>query len=157
MNFQTSATDRLVIDASGRVTMPSQPSCNVRQSSGLSIGTGDLYTQCNFDTNQHNIGNHFNFSNDRFTAPVAGRYLVLYRSGVYFTTGRIGLALRKNGSNVSPDPYETASGNNFQYPRVSNAMIVDLAVNDYLTVHVNQYTGGNQTYFGSHLMIQLLG
>ena len=33
-----------------------------------------------FNTTTHNIGSHFNTSNYRFTAPVAGRYLFTFYS-----------------------------------------------------------------------------
>lgn len=60
------------IDSAGRVTMPYQPAFSVHGYGanfvGLSVA-GDV---------QLNVGGHFNNTNGRFTAPVAGNYLFTF-------------------------------------------------------------------------------
>lgn len=148
---------RLLVRADGVVTMPKQPSCYVYGTNGQSIASGDNYTLCQMGTEAHDIGNNFNTSNHRFTAPVDGVYIVYYRAMVFFVPDtRVGIALRKNGANLPTDPFETASGN-FDYPRLGAVKIVELNANDYLTVHVNQYRGTSQTLTNKELHVALLG
>ena len=65
---------RMAIDASGRVTKPSQPrffAWSNTSNSGLGAGyrTVDIWNQTRF-----NVGNHFSTSTNVFTAPIAGCY-----------------------------------------------------------------------------------
>ena len=66
-------TQRMTLDASGRLTIPAQPafmSCgNV---GGVAYPVGPFALP--FNTVQYNVGNHYNSSTYRFTAPVAGVY-----------------------------------------------------------------------------------
>lgn len=137
--------------------LPNQPSCYVYGTNTQSISSGDNYHLCEMGTESHDIGNNFNTSNHRFTAPVDGVYIVYYRALVYFVPNtRVGIALRKNGATLPTDPFETATGN-FDYPRFGAVKIVELNANDYLTVHVNQYKGSNQTLSNKELHVALLG
>ena len=76
MTLHTGGSERMRIDASGRVTMPQQPAFWVDQTnssqgvtSGSSLG-GNTVIQ--FNGSRTNQGNHF--ANNRFTAPVSGLY-----------------------------------------------------------------------------------
>lgn len=63
--------DGLALDSSGRVTMPYQPAFSARWANRAFVfGVGATI----WDQAVHNIGNHYNTSNGRFTAPVAGVY-----------------------------------------------------------------------------------
>jgi hypothetical protein len=75
------------IDSSGRVTTPSQPAFLAHGNSGAyysisTLGGGSYISFANAVTN---IGNCFNPSNSRFSAPVAGMYH--FDVAVYTRTG----------------------------------------------------------------------
>ena len=79
MSLRVNALSRMTIDSSGRVTMPYQPACHIRQavkaavnaSSGVDLANGYWLTPSGtyFDN-----GNNFSTSTGRFTAPVSGYY-----------------------------------------------------------------------------------
>jgi hypothetical protein len=70
-------TAHMNIDTLGRVTMPGQPSFSAYRSATQSIG-GDVWTKCTPNLARWNIGNHFDTSTSRFTAPVTGNYIFGY-------------------------------------------------------------------------------
>ena len=65
----TASADRIILDSSGRVTMPYQPAFRAYQFiPRTGVGT-IVYSQTG-----HNIGSHYNTSTGIFTAPIAGVY-----------------------------------------------------------------------------------
>ena len=74
MTLHTGGSERMRIDASGRVTMPNQPMFHANF-----LGTGQ---HSNNNSNVHlifdeapvNVGGHYSTSTGRWTAPVAGNY-----------------------------------------------------------------------------------
>jgi len=87
IEFITSSTNRMVIDPSGRVRMPYQPAFLAHGNSGsyYSISTLGGGSYISFANAVTNIGNCFNPSNSRFSAPVAGMYH--FDVAVYTRTG----------------------------------------------------------------------
>jgi len=85
-NFYTSATERLRIDSSGRVTTPYQPAFRAYLSSNTSKPSGFSVVPGTFATN-YNVGGHYSTSTSRFTAPVSGSYLF---TGTIATSGSQG-------------------------------------------------------------------
>ena len=93
INLQTTSTDRMVINASGHVTMASQPYVTFQGSSGgnTNITHGEYFgntTQGNpaFSTSGSNLarmqGITYNSSNGLFTVPTGGLYMI-YFQGYY--------------------------------------------------------------------------
>ena len=158
----TVGTDQFVVDASGRVTMPYQPAFDASVWMGT-YGTGTIAAQTKvlFNVN-HNQGNHF--ANSRFTAPIAGRYFFYFNFEVDATAnGRWGGSFRKNGAAIRQAIFyhNAPSG---QWINISNSVVLDLAVNDYIEVYTEnvptgakiwsgyQYGSSDNGGFGGHLI-----
>ena len=126
-SIATNNTTRLNIDSSGRVTMPYQPSFRIGRNSG-DISSGSVIL---FNSTYHNTGSHYNAANGRFTAPIAGRYLIGF-TGFNVSGTSTQTILRKNGSNIG---YSLSYG--ATYTMLTQVMVVELAVNDYVDVYVS--------------------
>jgi hypothetical protein len=72
LSFFTNATERMRIDASGRVTMPLQPAFQVRPASLQSNIAVDTAVTIVLGTEAFDVGS--NFASNTFTAPVTGKY-----------------------------------------------------------------------------------
>jgi len=130
----------IIMDQSGRVTMPAQPAF-FAAGSGTTINNG-ADTKVSFGTEVFDIGSNYSTSTSRFTAPVGGVYL--FKSVV-----RVPLA----GSNMRFDMLFTVNGSgrageginqqNTNDPSVSSSVIISLSANDYVEVWVNQNSGSN--------------
>jgi hypothetical protein len=130
MLFTTNGTERMRIDSSGRVTMPSQPAFYAMKNNETVISSTNPIV---FEDIYVNTGSCYNTSNGRFTAPVAGVYQF---SATFLMVAGVGrLAFYKNGSFYGSGESQTYSGSvgSGEIPHTSN-IIVSLAANDYITV-----------------------
>ena len=150
--FGTADIERMRIDAAGRVTKPNQPSFMVY--GGWSYQSSTNIWQ-GFATVDHNIGSHWNNSIGRFTAPVAGRYMI-YATAHHSAANTYHLwAFLKNGSLGGGNwvqSWDATGGAN----TTSKTQVWNLAAGDYLEVasngtYPNGYTGGYVTV-GGHLV-----
>ena len=134
--INTNSLERFRVDASGRVTMPYQPSFSVTgpYSGGVynistSAGVGYVILWQGITVNN---GSFYTAANGRFTAPVAGQYvfqLSIANSGV--TSGPVGY-IRKNGSAFAVCiGYQSGTG----YNTASVTSVVTLAANDYVDAY----------------------
>ena len=135
---------RLNIDASGRVTMPSQPvfsAYNLATSSQYPI-TAASWDTFNSNLNnwnttkyspQANVGSHFNVNNGRFTAPIAGRYRITANIGIWVTNTSY-ITLFKNGSYSSPYAIGYSYSSSGQYMSLVIDNILTLASGDYVEI-----------------------
>ena len=132
---------QLAVDASGRVTMASQPAFSAYGFSGA-ISNGSTLV---FSTEYFDVGGNYNTANGRFTAPVAGKYLFIAQLfSVSSTTGTYeGIIFAKNGSGLNFNMYNYLDTTNDVF--VTNTKIIDLAANDYVTVVFNIGSGGSQS------------
>ncbi len=139
---KTAGTDRIIIDASGRMTMPTQPSfIATKAASQDNIATGGVTAV--FDTEISDKGG--NFASNTFTAPVAGNYLLT----VALKLGTIDSAstnltvslVTSNRSyfivNIEPDIIFSGDSS-FHF---ASSVIADMDANDTVTVVITQ-TGG---------------
>ena len=135
----------------GTVHQPNQPAFLVRDSvSGSAFGANSY---ADFDTVILNRGNHYNTSNGRFTAPIAGTYLFL---SLMLSKGsnRLFHEIRKNGSRIEGTRTEsgTTAG---QYQSNTTQAIVELAKGDWVAIHVG--SGGAYGSAFSNFSGYLLG
>jgi len=95
LRIYTNNDERMRIDSSGRVTKPNQPAFYVHTvENNLAVGQ-----VVNFLNTTTNVGNHWNNSNNRFVAPVAGMYQFNFSVFTHRTTntGDFYWDLRING------------------------------------------------------------
>ena len=110
---------------------------------------------CAFRCIDHNIGGHWNNSIGRFTAPVAGKYMI-YATAHHSTASSYHLwAFLKNGSLGGGNwvqSYDSTGGS----ATTSKQQVWNLAASDYLEVasnatYANAYLGGYVTV-GAYLV-----
>jgi hypothetical protein len=147
-NASATVSQRFILSQTGQVTIPdklivsAQPSFIAYASSNQEPTSQTILS---YDVTTANRGNHYNTSNSRFTAPVAGVYAfgvkVWYKPD---RTGTIWVFLRKNGSNNTEQRMSvgTAAGDYTSwFPR----WVINLSAGDY--IEVSGY--GNNTNFHS--------
>lgn len=145
-----SGAERMRIDSSGRVTMPSQPAFNVRLNTSNSTAPAGIDT-VTFNQIVTNVGSHYSNSTGRFTAPVSGFYqinLLMYFQG---GTSYVGSMLQKSDGTVYYNFSSVGSD-----VCVCTSQAVYLNQNDYLFTRT--YCGGSTTltrqysYFSGYLI-----
>ena len=125
------ANDLLVIDNNGNVTKPRNP-LFVAQKSGAITGTGFV----TFNTVIENVGSHYDSSNGRFTAPVAGYYWFCCKINAY---KRIDFYFKRNGSNSGAANREIGqfnTSNQDGWYSHNLIRVFELSANDYVQVDV---------------------
>jgi len=128
--FLTNNVERMRIDASGRVTRPFQPAFAAHGGSGITT-TSSTQT-CIFNTTTTNVGSHYNTSNGKFTAPVAGLYhFTWFISQNAGATGPVAYIL-VNGSGV----FAGAISYGTSYNNACASVVVSLNANDFVSVGV---------------------
>ena len=147
----TGATERLRVDNSGRVTMPYQVS--------FSAGFSTSYTQLSgvrevqFNYKNFDVGTNFNTSTYRFTAPVAGKYLMsafIGSNGSAPANAYFGIAFSVNGVNAGLCWSIIASG----YQKDAITQLLNLNANDFvsITMEVQNNTTLAVGNFSGHLI-----
>jgi len=101
INIATSDTNRIIIDGSGRVTMPSQPYGRARGSVGSTVSHSSGAV-INWFTSEVAQGGMSMSNNGRWTVPVSGVYLIHAKAYSYDTrAGHAALGISKNGSPIA--------------------------------------------------------
>jgi len=119
----SSNAERMRVDNSGRITMPFQPSFGgaINQASNLTSGQipfGDIIYL--------NIGSCWNASTHRFTAPIAGNYLIV-ASARHQGAASLIYNFRKNGTQI----YQAnSSGTGSSYGMIN--LVYPLSAGDYI-------------------------
>jgi hypothetical protein len=136
----TDSAYRMIIDGSGRVTMPAQPAFFAGIGS-VSDATFALNTFLPYNQTVLNTGGFFNTSTNKFTAPVAGRYFFSWNT---FYTDSGGLSNdMQTGLNVNGSYISFSGGDafvNVARPSTSGVIcigcsaVVNLAANDVVGI-----------------------
>ena len=156
---QTNAVSRLVLDSSGRVTMPYQPRFSGVGFAGAGSVNGGL-TNFTWTTVHVNDGNHFNNTTGLFTCPVAGKYLVQFffnRRATY--TNWSGATIQKNNSSQLTGwfPLNTSDAN-YSYAPVGISLILSCSANDTIGLsYFNAYSLPSSDTTANSGSIMLIG
>jgi len=145
--FSTGGTERVRVDASGRVTMPYQPAFTAIHTPGGNLTTDGTFRVKPFTTVLTNIGSHYNSSNSRFTAPVSGTY--------YFSSYNLQLdnvashfIFAKNGTDLWGNAAARAITANSNEANVAIQAYLTLSANDYVEVQYKKTGGSGNVYTG---------
>ncbi len=120
--------ERLRVNNAGQVTMPYQPAFRAYSSAGSYSTTN---TDIAFPTADFNVGNCYNTSNGRFTAPVAGVYHIIW-SMSSFGAASCSLDLFVNGSSQQYNE----QNNSLTYFVTGQSQLKYLNAGDYATLRL---------------------
>lgn len=146
--WATAATERMRIDSSGRVTTPYQPMFSGYRASGTTVSATNAIIHNQVFVN---VGSHYDTSNGRFTAPIAGYYEVIIFAHAENSTP-INCAIYKNGSNIM-SAYQGGAA----YGRVGNTAILSLAAGDYIQHYITYGTVWTGDLSGASMSVKLIG
>lgn len=149
---QSTQGDRLLITSAGYVKMPVQPSFFAHYGGGESNIT--TFGKVNFTAVQHNIGNCYDPSTSRFTAPIDGRYFIsTHTINTQGNNGATGLELYINGSRY------TYTHNVNAHPQgVTLTIIYQANKGDYFEIYGRNYVAnGSNGFRFPHFTGYLLG
>jgi hypothetical protein len=154
MQFATNNTLNMVINAGGEITKPNNP-CAVWGGSGnISLVQDSSWRDVALNSTVYDKANNYSTSTYRFTAPVAGVYLVGFSGEFHSTSATVWsyLVPRINGSNTanvsSKGNYMADFATSGTYTVHSQTWFLNLAANDYFVFsHIG--SGGNITLRGT--------
>ena len=129
LQFVTNGSERMRVDASGRVTTPYQPAFYWTKTSTQTATSSSQVVI--WDSSKVNTGNHFN--NQRFTAPVAGVYLFQLFTLSLGDTATNDTHIIKNGSTIMS---RQRNSTGTQHETTACSAIISLSVNDYVEVQL---------------------
>tara|TARA_R100000808_G_scaffold23556_1_gene52422 strand:- start:780 stop:1295 length:516 start_codon:yes stop_codon:yes gene_type:complete len=155
-------TSAMTIDAEGRVSQPTKPSFQACNSTGswATLSTGDVVPFNDVSSgNCFDIGGDFDTSNNRFVAPIAGKYIFTFLCYTFNSDSVNAFRLYKNGSAIttaSSGNYDFQGGqtNGAQDETISGTVILDLTASDYVDIRASTGSDyyGTYTHFGGHLI-----
>ena len=133
LTFYTVASERMRIDAAGRVTMPYQPAFFARLSAQWGHPSGAVQLGGTWVADL-NVGSNYNTTTRRFTAPVAGNYQ--FNTTVGTIGGTTGVAyisseIWVNGSRKYVGSWDSGGSS---YNKSSASYVVALNANDYVMI-----------------------
>ena len=150
LGLTTAGAAGLLIDATGAVTKPLQPAFYAWTSVVNTVATGNT-TELTWNSERFDINADFDLTGERFTAPVAGVYLLQCTISSIWGMGStdggvINLILYKNGSNYDEfGRIDCATGVDFQnlFAQIymSGTLIENAAADDYYEVFAYNGTG----------------
>ena len=154
LSFETSGSERMRINVNGQVTLPYQPAFYAYYTAGASTTTTGAFT--GFNSTRVNRGSHYNTSNGRFTAPIAGVYeftfSALWRQSTATGAGEISLGLNGSNLNARGMGYFNFNVGSNGHAQTSVKAILSLSANDYVTAWIHTAgTSPSDWYYGENL------
>ena len=153
--FANGATESMRIDSAGRVTMPYQPAFDAVLTSGAAGVQFGANQRIVFNSTNTNIGNHYDTSTGRFTAPVAGLYMFSC-TGMTLSTTWFKLLVNDAAIAYPHNPYETGGGTD--WASASSTWLISLNASDFVSLHVGSSgvgiygAGNNHNNFCGYLL-----
>ena len=147
--------ERVRIDPQGRVTMPYQPAFDAVLTSGAAGVQFGANQRIVFNSTNTNIGNHYDTSTGRFTAPVAGLYMFSC-TGMTLSTTWFKLLVNDAAIAYPHNPYETGGGTD--WASASSTWLISLNASDFVSLHVGSSgvgiygAGNNHNNFCGYLL-----
>ncbi len=141
VHIGTNNAVRMTVDGSGRVTMPYQPAFKASIQTTTGRSTTNTTTITPYDTAQLNIGNHYNTSTYKFTAPVAGNY---FFSLTQNKVGRLIIYFVKNTTNFHAGEFLQDSAGSWEHCTIS--CVIPLAANDTVNAAYNLSNNNSTQY-----------
>ena len=144
MYLNTSGGTFLQANHAKHIRMPSQPSFAAYRNQSTWNVNGAVMV---FNATRHNIGNHYDTSNGRFTAPIAGSYQINFFSIYRGNHTNAYVQLYKNGARINGgDIHFTYYDLGTNWDNVSFSQVISLSTGDYLTM----YSPNNVDWHGNH-------
>lgn len=154
LKLTTDNTARLTIDASGRVTMPSQPAFRAYSTvSAWTLLSSNTWVIAALESEDYDRGSNYNTTNYRFTAPIAGLYqftLHAYarvQSGgqgdnSYYWTARFGINGQTQGVHCIVGYFSDGDEDN----TCTVTSTFNLSANDYVEVYLRGHSSSAEYY-----------
>ena len=165
LSNNANSLDGLTIDSNGIIKKPKVPAFQAYYASNTYCWSdttdGGFHLQT-LNQTRFNRGNHYNTTNHRFVAPVAGVYQFYGQFYTNYTSNyaRAGTAIYVNGVGKS----ETWIGNYDTATSSTTTLTIELAANDYVQLYTalydgnatsnnyNVYCGASYIYLNGHLI-----
>ena len=143
----SASSGSLAIDSAGRVTMPYHPAFGAVSVSAGVLTTDSTFRKMGYTSELVDIGGNYDASNSRFTAPVAGTYMIAF-SMLQLGGMASQIALFKNGSIATPTYGNARAITATNEANVSAQYVIYLSASDYVEMFYKSDSGGS--IFGSY-------
>lgn len=149
VGLATAGLGRVIADANGYVTQPYQPAFFAKKTDGTGATIQGTLAEIPLNATDFNIGNCYNTSTYRFTAPVTGSYYFAWIANTATTTwdnptpagNTLSMALYKNGTWINATTTFTSCTNSGQRIPSGGSAVLYLTANDYVSVGIPESGG----------------
>ena len=137
----TQSVYNIIMDQSGRVTMPNQPRFLAVPASNATVTYGSQ--KHTYTLTAYNVGSHYNTSNGRFTAPIGGFYWFEHRMAMSGgTSSTLEAKIYMNGSEFARSYLDYNGSTNTD--RVQT--IIQLSAGDYVEAYTHWASSNLNNY-----------